>query len=455
MKPIIILNMILLVAFTGCSKDYLEKKPKSDILVPATLDDFQKLLDNIALVNTAPAIGRLATDEFYFQDNAAWQATFRPAERNAYIWASDVYEGVTVRDWNDAYAQIFYANTVLAGIEKVPLTKGNLNDWNRIKGWAYFVRAFALYGLAETFCVPFDTKAASKALGIPVRLHPEIDELVQRGTLQQTYDQVFSDLQEAGNRLPRQVDPNFPSRPSYPTNLALMARIYLNMRDYTSALRYADSSLLLYNALLDYNSVSPTSSRPFNQLNKELLYYCSETADYNSLSIIATTSIIDSTLYRSYATNDLRKAIFFKLNSKGLPIIKRGYGASAGFGGIATDEVYLIKAECLARTGQASPAMSVLNELLIKRWANGMFTPLSASSPAAALSIILGERRKELVWRSARWSDIRRLNMDGAGITLTRVLNGQTYTLPPNDPRYAFPIPDDEIALSHIEQNPR
>tara|TARA_R110002033_G_scaffold36621_1_gene75228 strand:+ start:3737 stop:3916 length:180 start_codon:yes stop_codon:yes gene_type:complete len=59
------------------------------------------------------------------------------------------------------------------------------------------------------------------------------------------------------------------------------------------------------------------------------------------------------------------------------------------------------------------------------------------------------------VWRGLRWQDIRRLNKEGAGITLTRTLKGENYTLPPNDPRYIFPIPDDEIALSGIKQNVR
>ena len=45
--------------------------------------------------------------------------------------------------------------------------------------------------------------------------------------------------------------------------------------------------------------------------------------------------------------------------------------------------------------------------------------------------------------------------MEGANITLKRDLDGTIYTLPPNDPRYVMPIPQDEINLSHIEQNAR
>ena len=71
------------------------------------------------------------------------------------------------------------------------------------------------------------------------------------------------------------------------------------------------------------------------------------------------------------------------------------------------------------------------------------------------MALILLERRKELLMRGLRWMDLKRLNMEGAAITLTRTVNGQVYTLPPNDLRYALPIPEDVIAISGMQQNPR
>ncbi len=54
---------------------------------------------------------------------------------------------------------------------------------------------------------------------------------------------------------------------------------------------------------------------------------------------------------------------------------------------------------------------------------------------------VLQERRKELIFRGTRWSDLRRLNLEGAGIGLNRIINGVTYTLPPNDARWVMLIP--------------
>jgi len=107
------------------------------------------------------------------------------------------------------------------------------------------------------------------------------------------------------------------------------------------------------------------------------------------------------------------------------------------------------------RKNRVSDGMAMLNTLLKTRYKANNFTPLSAENQTDALNKVLMERRKELVWRSLRWTDLKRLNKEGANIILRREINGDIYTLAPNDPKYVFPIPDDEIALSGIQQNIR
>ena len=168
---------------------------------------------------------------------------------------------------------------------------------------------------------------------------------------------------------------------------------------------------------------------------------------------------VDSNLYNSYAVNDLRQSAFYSLTSDSIPVFDGAYVGSTGyfFSGIGTDEMYLTRAEGYARQGNVALAMSDLNTLLQARWLTGFFTTLSASTADEALAIILNERNKELPFTELiRWIDLRRLNRDSRfAKTLFRNLNGQVYSLPPNDNRYVYPIPPDEIKLSGIEQNPR
>jgi starch-binding outer membrane protein, SusD/RagB family len=71
----------------------------------------------------------------------------------------------------------------------------------------------------------------------------------------------------------------------------------------------------------------------------------------------------------------------------------------------------------------------------------------------ASTSSLRTERRKELTMRGLRWIDIKRLNKEGAGIVLKRLIGDKTYTLQPNDPRYALPLPADIILNTGMQQN--
>jgi hypothetical protein len=125
------------------------------------------------------------------------------------------------------------------------------------------------------------------------------------------------------------------------------------------------------------------------------------------------------------------------------------------FQGLATDEVYLTRAESYARDSDIVSALNDLNALLKSRWKKGSFNPFTATTASQALQLILTERRKELPFRGIRWMDIKRLNKEGAQIKLQRELNGITYEILPNGSRYVFPIPPDVIALSGMPQNSR
>jgi len=101
--------------------------------------------------------------------------------------------------------------------------------------------------------------------------------------------------------------------------------------------------------------------------------------------------------------------------------------------------------------------MRDLNTLLQNRWRAGVFTPVTATDADDALGKILAERRKELLFRGLRWTDLRRLNKEPRrALTLTRTVNGQVYTLLPNDVRYVYAIPSNVLSFNpDMPQNPR
>lgn len=462
-KKILYLFLSSLVLFSSCKKDFLDKKPSSSLVVPQSLEELEKLLETEYVINqSSTALGQISADEYYFLNYQSWQATMTKTERNAYIWEKDLYGGDrNIADWNKPYAVIFYCNNVIEGLRNITVTASNKARWNDAMGRALFTRAFMFFDLVSNFSPAYDSATAATDLGVPLKLKPGIDDIQERASAEATYQQILTDLKTSSGMLITNVAGVNRNRPTKASALAMLSRVCLNMRSYATAELYADSTLGIYNQLIDYNTVDTTSDFPFTALNNQETLYASVThgAYYTSLSYNINTAItIDSNLYRLFSNNDLRKAIYFGMNSmSGQLFAKAGYYPfyPYPFTGLATDEIYLIKAECAARRGDVSTAMTYLNALLEKRYLTGRFTPFTASTKDQALQLVLIDRRKELVWRGQRWLDLKRLNKEGANIELKRVLNGTTYTLAPNSPLYVFPIPDDEISLSGIQQNNR
>ncbi|MGY0036287.1 RagB/SusD family nutrient uptake outer membrane protein [Pedobacter sp. NJ-S-72] len=243
------------------------------------------------------------------------------------------------------------------------------------------------------------------------------------------------------------------TRPDKKASLALLARVFLSMEDYSNAGKYADSCLALQSKLIDYNTISQVgTARPFPSAfpvgNLEILFF-SGIISY-TFPTFDSNIIIDPFLYKTYNNNDLRKLLFFRERSGNERMTFRGTYAGNNnnvlFAGLATDEMYLISAECMARQNRIEEAMATLNKLLLTRWRKSTYIDKVASNKAEALRVILEERKKELITRGLRWDDLKRLNKDPIyAIELRRNINGKIYVLKPNDLRYVFSLPDNEI----------
>lgn len=450
MRRFIPLLLLFLLGIIACSEDFLDTKPDKKLVVPSTLDDLQSMLDYFDVHNAnMPGMGELSSDDYYILYDR-WNGLSSEYMKNGYIWAKEIWEGSTSIDWNNRYQQIFYVNYILEGLAKIDQTE-NLIRWNTLKGSALFFRAHAFYQLAQVFCAPFDQSASNEGDGLPLRLSSDLNVHVDRATVQQTYDRILSDLQEALSLLPESS--SYKTRPVKAAAYALLSRVYLTMQDYDYALAYADSALRSNYELLDFNQLDLTASYPMERYNSEVIFH-SRITRYSTLS--SSRLIVDSLLFRSYEETDIRKAAWFRPVSEGYTFRGSYCGSLQIFNGLAIDECYLTKAECLARSGLVKEALSTLNELLVSRHEEGGFTPLNAGSKAEALELILQERRKELLLRAIRWTDLRRLNLDSSTAkTLYRNLNETTYLLEPNSPKYTLPIADDVIQLSGISQNIR
>jgi tetratricopeptide (TPR) repeat protein len=443
-----IISLVTLMCLGACEK-FLDEKANKKLVVPTVVADLQTLMDDRSLINEKePNAGIIAADDSYLS-TTDW-LSLPDANRNLFVWQPNAYAIGSGNNWVTLYNQIYNVNVVLDHIDNVIDKETRAVEWQNVKGQALFLRARCYANLLHTWVMPYEKTKSVSDMGIPLRLDVNFNVPSVRASVESCYQQVLSDLRTAAALLP--VQPLHPVRPSKAAAYALLARTYLSMNLIDSCLYYTERALEIKGDLMDYNGgagINTSGNYAFTRFNPEVIYD----------TFIPTPSplskgIILSEIYDAYHANDLRKTLYHR-TSNTIGNFKGTYSGGAHiFNGIASNELYLMKAECLARKGVVPKSLEILNSLLIKRFKTGTYVPYSAVTPDEALGIIMLERRKELIFRGLRWMDIRRLNRIGANITIKRVLDKE-YVLEPNSPRYALPIPEDVVTISNIPQNPR
>lgn len=449
--------LFLVLLLASCSPEFLDVKRNKSQVVPATIADFQSMLDRWDVFNNGSAhkLAIVGAGEFHIPDER-WGLLAQPYERNGYIWAEDVYEGGEVDDWNTAYHRILLANIVLDGLSKIEPEPWDADAFGRVKGSALFFRAFNYYQLAQLFCKPYDGQVSSHDPGIPLRLDADVSQPAGRGTVEAVYRQLIADLEEAVLLLP--VVEGNKLRPTKPAAYLLLARIYLHMGNYDRAGEYAAQCLEFNDTLLDFNTLDLTRNElfpvDFGLSNPEVVLFSS----ISQMNITAMSHLeMDSTLLDTYAENDLRRIGYFRDMGGGRKVFRASYSGLLGFfSGLSVSEAYLIKAECDIRLSRMESALALLNRLLKHRFATEGFVGYETDDSKKLLEEVLAERRRELVLRGTRWEDMRRLNKESElAAGLTRLVHGVHHELVPGSPRWVWPIPESEVQLAGLEQNER
>lgn len=456
-KNTFLLSMVVFTLVGSC-QNYLDVKPNKSWVVPVSLQDLQAILDdNSDNMNRwrTPVFLEVGADDYYLTESD-WLSVSPASHRNVYMWAAEIYEGdvsaSSVSSWSYPYGTIYRCNYVLEALDELEDNEKLFQMHANVKGSALFYRSWAFFQLAQLFCKQYDKLTAHNDLGIPIKLESDINIKSSRSSVSVTYQQILNDLKASLILLPDL--PEVKTRPSKWATYAMLAKVYLQMGEYDSAYYYADSCLAIKDNLIDFNNLDLNRSQTFDPYNDEVIFHSVMVA---SAALSEARVNVDSTLYRSYGENDLRKNAYFSKTNNRINF-KGSYSGMFinPFGGIAIDEIYLIRAECAVRLGMLSQANQDLNILLTNRMLRGSWEFRVVNDGDELLGIILDERRKELPFRGIRWADLRRLNREAQfEKLLIRRMGNSEWVLPPNDNRYVLPIPDEVVAMNQMEQNSR
>lgn len=420
--------------------------------------DYQSLLNNSTSVERSYYWPVLASDDIYGSDEA-YLNTLLLTDANAYSWKSDlVGDNSEDPDWADQYKQIYLFNQIATEI--MESQGGTEIQKKNILAQAKVHRALNYFNLVNSYAKQYDASTAKTDLGVPLLTSPDLYVKLDRKPIEAVYKQIIEDLNSAIPDLPEQA--NFNTLASRPAVEGILARVYLQMRDYGKALQYAELVLARPQyKLIDLRQYKAVPNSYPNVLDD------TEEIFIKSLRNIAPTLSLNPELLALFEPGDLRATLFTVDGSAfpWAPFQGKAYNkhriilANAKItNGPTLPEMMLIKAEALARdNGRFAEAVAVLNSLRSKRFEDSAYKPLQIPGQQATLKLVINERRKELMGKGLRWFDQKRLAAEPGFVnTQTRTYKGESFTLAPNSNRYVMPIASKYIVLNpEIVQNPR
>jgi len=455
MKKIFYLSITLIVlsGIVSCRK-YVEIDPEQTRPLKTTTE-YEMLLYNANLLEPSYTLPLFSGDDIG-SDEIVWQNSLGITQGNAYTWAEN-YFGTEEEDsqWSALYRQMYIYNLVVNGV----MDSDNGPDALKRKVLAYAKvhRAYTYLVLVNMYAPQYDAATAASDPGVPMLLTPSFTGSLKRATVQEVYEQIVKDLTEALGDLPAIADVK--SNPSQSAAYGLLARAYLNMRDFTNAQTASENALALNSNIVDLNAYAAApATYPTKLVDPEAIFL-------KRTALAPTFLPVSSHMLSLFDVNDIRYKIFTMPASsiQGAQInTGRGYfkyrlRGEGIFIGPTVPEMILIRAECLARKNQFQNAMDVVNSLRIKRFPASAYTPFNAADASAALSMVMNERERELMGTGSRWFDQRRLSKDQGLIgTVARTFKSVSYSLEPGSNRYVYPIAPRYITMNpEIVQNPR
>ncbi len=438
-------------------RDFLDIKPKGT-LIPTAVSEYSKILDYEYNFKYSDDVSDIFSDDVYLYGSVYSSWLSAPMQR-AYKWESPIhYSGDFDDAWSSAYSKIFNFNLIIKEVDGAE--QGTEKQKSNLKAEAYLSRAFEYLRLVQKYGKPYDEATANSDLAVPLRLEPIVaPEILTRASVKEVLDQVKSDLDNALLAdLPNIAEKRH--RGSKAGVYGIFAKMYLYMRDYQKVYDYADMALQLLGQpipLEDYNSYKIVD--PFLGWGRTDLPEAKNSVEsvYMKLSeqqIPSGYVFISSSLKSLYLPGDKRFEFYFANPYYGVMYETEMFARHLSMNlGVSTSELLLLRAEASARLNDLTKALSDLNALRIKRispeaYGNGF----QSTDKNEIIRMILDERRRELCFMNGtRLYDMKRLSKDPdfRTTTITRIVQGETFTLEPGSDRYAFPI-----WLKVLESNP-
>jgi hypothetical protein len=466
MKKLIIFSIAALGLLTSCKKSWLEIVPQGS-LVAITTDDYDKLMNDGGFY-AYPLSGGYQEAQLMGDDVGAVTPYYinkgNIAVRDRlFQWQDDVYPtaDITSNSLKVALTQMYELNKI---VEEVMGSKGGTDQQKKgILAEAKATRAFTVFYMAGYYCKPYTVATAGSDLGFPIpkAANVSVNDFT-RGTLQQTYDFIIKDYTDALADIP--VKQNIVTRMSKPAVEGLLAKVYMFMGKYNQALpllkaAFADVAANQQTTLYNYNQtfaaggsflpISATTGpnspgQHMEDVQEAIVSKAFYSGKFNGSQTGNDGLVLTPQAKALYDASDLRLNFYTNKNANNSVNTDgriRKYGVNYSRFGLQLPELYLISAECKARTNDLAGAVTDLETLRKNRMpaANASVPVAIAGNQTALIKFIIDERTREFAAEGYRWFDMRRLSVDPlfAGAVTTHTMynaDGTTMVYTLNQP---------------------
>ena len=423
--------MVILATLTMSACDnFLDITPTGKVIAE-TGDEYRALLTYEYKYFTKDRyMTTLRTDEM-LMDKVKTSSTDLDAYLDLWRWKDDTPSPTTSYfSWRSYYHSVYIANYIIQNQKKIK--EATAQEISQLVGEAYMMRAYCHFLLVNLYAEPYTHCTPSQTRGVPMLLEADVNAIPGSSSVETVYNQILSDLDNAEQYLnveEWELGKNY--RFNTTSVQALRARTYLYMGRWSDALEASKEVLSVYNELEDMNN---STTLPNSYKSKESIVALERFSSnlYTAVDMPASEFI---SLYRS---GDQRRTKYFKrVTSSTYSLLK---GRSDEFScSFRTAEFYLTAAEAAARLGHTTDAINYLTPLMTKRLNASAYQTTTAligtMTEEELIQEILDERARELAFEGHRWYDLRRTTQPA----LTRVYDGTTYTLLPEQYTMRFP----------------
>jgi starch-binding outer membrane protein, SusD/RagB family len=507
MKYYILYILIVCMLFlSGCS-DFLKEHSQDTYYVKSWKDLNEALIGSCYMpITLSQWIGNTADNQYFIHflgdelcecadgaDNSTMEQ-HNSEERifGYFTWqqrsgTNETYTGYNTENenWVEIYKLINVANNIIYSDTKVShSTQEDKTGVLKVDGEAHFLRAYYYFWLVNLYGKAYNPSTAKTDLGVPIKLSENVeDKYFDRNTVQEVYDQILVDLNQAESDLSQTGTPTSVYRAGVTAVRFLLSRVYLYMQNWDKAAEYAQKVIDANPEIMSLNNLA-AGSGSLSKSSIETIF----SMGGNSLPCMTTFRHkgfqVSDSLYNCYDDNDLRKTIFWwhynnyigytriaPVSSSTVSSDKYygWYDYNAPYYGrkaevsdkflFRSPEAYLIKAEAEAYLGKEDDARTALNTLREYRYKYGSDYKIT-SSGKDLVEAIRDERRKELALEGQRWFDLRRYAVCEKYPESKRLIHRYYYyqstisivkteyhkfVLQPNDAAYVLPIPQEVI----------